>query len=77
MGFEQLRTAASTVGDHNILVGPATLRSERFDLLDKVHALVDLAEDDVLAIQPLGLGRAQEELRPVRVGPSVGHGQNS
>ena len=31
----------------------------------------------MLAIQPLGLGRAQEELRPVRVGPGVGHGQNS
>ena len=39
--------------------------------------VTDLAEDDVLAIQPLGLGGAEEELRPVGVGSSVGHGQDT
>ena len=36
-----------------------------------------LAEDDVLAIEPLGLGGAEEELGPVGVGSSVGHGENT
>ena len=31
----------------------------------------------MLAIQPLGLGGAEEELRPVGVGSSVGHGQDT
>jgi len=39
--------------------------------------VTDLAEDDVLTIQPLGLGGAEEELRPVGVGSSVGHGQDT
>ena len=37
----------------------------------------NLAEDDVLAIEPLGLGGAEEELGPVGVGPSVGHGEDT
>ena len=35
------------------------------------------AKDTVLAIQPAGLHGAQEELRAVGIGASVGHGQNS
>lgn len=31
----------------------------------------------MLAVEPLGLGRADEELRSVGPGTSVGHGQNS
>ena len=37
----------------------------------------DLSEDNVLAIQPLGLGGAEEELGPVGVGPRVGHRQHT
>ena len=37
----------------------------------------NLAEDDVLAIEPLGLGGAQEELGAVGVRSSVGHGEHS
>jgi hypothetical protein len=43
-------------------------------LSDDVHALNDLAENDVLAIEPGGLGCAQEELRTIGVGSSIGHG---
>ena len=46
-------------------------------LLDYVHALDDLAENYVLAVEPGGLGRAYEELGPVGVGTGVGHRQNS
>ena len=37
----------------------------------------NLAEDDVLAIEPLGLGGAQEELGAVGVRSSVGHREHS
>jgi len=53
------------------------LGAEGFDLLDDVHTLDDLAENDVLAVQPRGLGGAQEELGTVGVGSGVGHGQDA
>jgi hypothetical protein len=37
----------------------------------------DLAEDDVLAIEPAGHDGGDEELRTVGVGTSVGHGQKT
>jgi len=67
----------ATVFDDNLLGGFAALRAEGLDLLDNVHALDDLAEHDVLAVQPLGLGGANEELRAIGVGSSVSHGQDS
>jgi len=67
----------ATVFDDNLLGGFAALGAEGLDLLDNVHALDDLAEHDVLAVQPLGLGGANEELRAVGVGSSVSHGQDS
>ena len=44
---------------------------------DDVHTLNDTAEDDVLVVQPGGLDSADEELRSVGAGASVGHGQNT
>jgi hypothetical protein len=49
--------------------------SVRLDLLDKVGTLRDLAEDDVLAVEPVGDNGGDEELRTVGVGSGVGHGQ--
>jgi hypothetical protein len=40
--------------------------------LHHVHALHDLAEDDVLAVEPVGLCGADKELRAVGVGTRVG-----
>src|SRR5215211_2719869 len=45
------------------------------DGVDHVHALDDLAEDRVLAVQPGRGGLGDEELGAVGVGPGVGHGQ--
>ena len=72
-----LHLALPTVGDDDLLVGLARLGAEALDLLDDVHPLDDLTEDDVLAVQPLGLGGAQEELGAVGVGAGVGHRQDS
>merc|ERR1719480_366381 len=47
------------------------------ELVDNVHALDDLSEHHVLAIEPLGLSGAEEKLGTVGVGPSVGHGEDS
>jgi len=69
--------ALTAVGDDNLLGGLAALGSEGLDLLDGVHALDDLSEDDVLAVEPGGLGRAQEELASVGVGAGIGHGEDS
>lgn len=46
-------------------------------LTDDIHALSNMAKDDMLAIQPRGLGGAQEKLGAVGVGASIGHGQNT
>ena len=53
------------------------LKDKIIYLLHDIHALDDLAENNVLAVQPRGLRRADKELGAVGVGTSVGHGQNS
>jgi hypothetical protein len=67
----------AAVGDDDLLGGLAALGAERFDLLADVHAFDDLTENDVFAVQPRGLGGADEELGAVGVGSGVGHGQDS
>ena len=69
--------ALATVSDHDLLGSLAGLGTKALDLLDDIHALHHLAEHHVLAIQPLGLGGAHEELGAVGVGSSIGHGENS
>merc|ERR1711862_33455 len=67
----------AAVLDHHRLRGPAGLGAHRLDLLHHIHALGDRAEDDVLAIQPRSLRRAEEELGSVGVGASIGHRQDA
>uniref|UniRef100_A0A7N2KSZ9 Uncharacterized protein n=1 Tax=Quercus lobata TaxID=97700 RepID=A0A7N2KSZ9_QUELO len=43
----------------------------------RVHALDDLAEHDVLSVDPLGLGGVDEELRYVGSETGIGHGEDS
>ena len=47
------------------------------DGLNDVHALDDLAKDDVLAIEPAGDDGGDEELGAVGVGTAVGHGEEA
>ncbi len=51
-----------TLINHHLGAGRATAAAEGFHLLHHIHAFDDGAEDDVFAIEPFGLGGAEEEL---------------
>ena len=71
-------SALPAVSHHDLLGGLARLGAEGLNLLHNVHATVDnRTEDDMLSIQMLGLGSAQEELGAVGVRAGVGHRQDS
>mmetsp|Transcript_31962 Transcript_31962/g.28325 ORF Transcript_31962/g.28325 Transcript_31962/m.28325 type:complete len:95 (-) Transcript_31962:89-373(-) len=63
----------ASVGDHNLLRGGTRLGAERLDLLHNVHAFGHGAKDNVLAVEPVSLDGAKEELRAVGIWASVGH----
>lgn len=67
----------AAVGDDDGLGGSAGGGSNVLDGLHHIHALDDLSEHHMLPVQPLRLGRTNEELRSVGAGAGVGHGQNS
>lgn len=67
----------TTVGDDHGLGGPAGAGPHLLDGPHDVQALHDLTEHHVLAVEPLGLGGTDEELRSVGAGASIGHGENS
>ena len=55
----------ATVGDDDRLRGGAAAGADGLDGLDDLHALGDLAEDAVLAVEEGRVARADEELRSV------------
>ena len=61
------------IHDDDLLGRCAGLGADCLDFLDDVHTFDDDAEHDVLAIEPRGLDGAEEELRAVGSGASVGH----
>jgi len=67
----------TAVGDSDLLGAFSGLGSIRLDLLDDIHALDNLSENDMFAVQPGGLGGTDEELAAVGVGSSVGHAEDS
>lgn len=55
-----------------VVVGDSTrLAAELLDLVHDIHTLGDLAKDDVLAIEPAGLGNGDEELGAVPMQPKA------
>merc|ERR1719244_175633 len=75
MRFRRSRLENARVGDQDLPAGSPRFAPDRLDLLDNVHAGSDAPENNVLAVQPRRLGRAEEELASVGVGASVGHGE--
>ena len=51
--------------------------ADLLDVVERVHAVNDLAKDRVLAVQMRRLGVRHVELRRVAVGPAVGHGHHA
>merc|ERR1719329_11324 len=75
---KSLCSAHSGIGNHHFLRACARLRSNLLNCLHHRHCLWgDGSEHNVLAIEPVSLHCAQEELRAIGVGTSVCHGQDS
>lgn len=67
----------AAVLDHNRRRRPPAVGTDLLHGLNHVVPVHHLPEDDVLPVQPGGLLHADEELGPVRVGASVGHGEDA
>jgi len=67
----------TAVSDDDGALCLSALRTDGFHLLNDVQSFDDLSEDNVLSVEPWGLDGADEELRSVGVGTSVGHGESS
>ena len=67
----------STVSNGDLLAGLAISGPKALHRFHNIHALFHLAEDNMLAIQPLSLGSADEKLGTVCVGASLCHGQDA
>ena len=67
----------SRVGNGNGRLGLAILATLFFHLLDDVETFHNLAEDNMLAVQPAGLDGADKELGAVGVGAGVSHGESA
>ena len=67
----------TAISDGDFFTGFAIIRANCFHALNDIHAVDDGSKDNVFSIQPGGLDCAQEELRSVGVGSSVGHRQDS
>mmetsp|Transcript_28683 Transcript_28683/g.82417 ORF Transcript_28683/g.82417 Transcript_28683/m.82417 type:complete len:244 (-) Transcript_28683:38-769(-) len=66
-----------TVVDEHLLLRLAALGADGLHRRHHVHALQDLAEDHVLAVEPGRLDRRDEELGAVRVRPGVRHAEDA
>lgn len=67
----------TTVSNGNLASGTSRVRTIALNLTDNLHTLNNLAENNVLAIQPGSLDSANEELGAVGVGTGIGHRQDT
>jgi len=76
--YTSLQGTAVNNGGARLILDLAVITAGGLEGHDNVHGvLVDLAEDDVAAVQPRGDNGGDEELRAVGVGAGVGHGQQT
>merc|ERR1719171_565354 len=74
---DPLHLELARVRDLDRLRRLAAAAPDLLDGLDDVHALEDAAEDDVAPVEPGRLHRADEDLRAVRAGARVRHGEHA
>ena len=67
----------SAVGDDDGFGGGPRAAANLFNGFDDVHAARDFPKHDVLAVEPVRLDGAQEELRAIRARARVGHAQRA
>jgi len=67
----------SRISDDDLGASFTRFAADPLDGFDDIHTGSHPSENDVLAIQPRGLGGAKEELASVGVGSSVGHGKDT
>ena len=79
MTIHHLFVSLTRLGDLDLCLWCTRAGAEGLDGLDDLHRLVvgDLAEDDVLAVQPARHDGGDEKLRAVGVLAGVGHGQET
>lgn len=68
-----MHLASTALGDLDAAAGLAAAATLSLNSLDYVKTLGNLAEDDVLAVEPRARHSRDEELRTVRVRAGVGH----
>ncbi len=74
---EILSLDLTRVRNANLLGGFATATANSFNLLHHIHAIRNLAENNVLAIQPRCLDCGDKELRSLCIWTRIRHGQIS
>lgn len=72
--FQGKRLELTAVGDDDLLSW-SVISSDGsiLNLSDNLHSFDNLAENDMLVIEPLSLDGGDKELRSVGVGSGVGH----
>ena len=75
MSISHISLKSSTLGDDGSLCWCSTLCSNGFKLVNDILALKNLAEDNVVIVQPGSDFKCDEELRAIGVRTSVGHGK--
>ncbi len=76
MPLQALKKPTGSVNG-NLGRSATALGTVALNLLDDIVSFNDLAKDNVLSVQPSGLGSADKELRSVGVGTGIGHGKDT
>ena len=69
--FQACSLELASLHNHNVGLGPICNSGlSIFDQLHDIHSVNDLAEHNMLSIEPRGIGSGNEELRAVRIATS-------
>ena len=75
--YELLVLQLPTIGNHDFGSRGTGLTPHTFNRFHNIHSFRNGSKHDVFPIEPGGGIGTQEKLRSVRVGPGVGHAENT